>query len=267
MKIYLFLFLLLFHFQIYSQSEIKCPCLDYYKQSRLKTSSLLEFYRAILADELKEVTLSVLETPNVTQSKHKADYSRILYIVQLSDVIRFDPLPGIGFAQEKDTAAIASLYQKEFDSNDTLIKDVRLIWSKQWYSLIGFGDKKFYKLYAVNRTKEPKKYLSSKNIDAAIVTNDSISKKNNVIGITNSLGIHELKVFSLHNYRQFITGVSYNKVVVSKFIQNSLYQGNILIAEGVDKEFAVELRNKINCNAHEKRIGQEEFEKEMKTCK
>src|SRR5690554_5580183 len=71
MKIYLFLFLLLFHFQIYSQSEIECPCLDYYKQSRLKTSSLLEFYRAILADELKEVTLSVLETPNVTQSKHK----------------------------------------------------------------------------------------------------------------------------------------------------------------------------------------------------
>lgn len=266
---YILLLFFIAHFTISTSQEKKdndCPCKNYYTESRSHDTPLLEFHRSFIGTELKRVTEAVLSSPLTTQSQKEVKQSKLLYIVHISGYKSYSLLPDIGLAQGKDTAAISDLYRKKLIETNAYVKDIRFVWSQKRTSLLGFSDMKFYTLYAVHGNKKLITHMSMENIDAAIVTRDSISNKFNVLAITNREGLRKLNAFGNHNNAQFITVISYNKMISSTFYNWHRFGGQILVAEAINKEEAFELRDKIRCYSHMQRVGKEAFEKEMEEC-
>ena len=82
----------------------------------------------------------------------------------------------------------------------------------------------------------------------------------------NEEGTQKWAQMTSDNVGNFIAMVSKNKVLSAPIINGPITGGETLISGGLTKSEAQEFTDLINCEAHQRKVGQEAFEKELEGC-
>ena len=246
-----------------------CHCIDYYKNKPTYKTPSLEFQAGVSGIDFHKVTNGLAMDSLFVQSQlTTSDYENLqdFFIINISHENHFLENPRIGFANAKDTSLINKLFKHYQEQNLEYEDRFRLLWSHK--STANFTDGgEYFTLYAIRKPVVDGVVLTNENVEGARVSRIPLETEMGVSITFDDVGSEKMSVLSTQHHGQNLLIISHNQVLSDPIILEPIKHGYVFIQGGFTLEEAVNLSDLINCAAYSHRIGQDEFEKEMKRCK
>ena len=237
------------------------PVLGFYEV--YKATELSEFFQLVLMDSTHFQIDSVEVRDDEYESFNELNY---IFRVNIDSDYNYVDSPNLGFAMAKDTARINEILAFHIEENWFSLDEIKFIWSINTTPFPD-GNEEYYILHALKLDAENKPRFSNEGVASA---NDFIDPRDNQASVSvlmNEKGTQEWAQMTTENVGKFIAMVSNNKVLSVPIINGPITGGETLISGGFTKQEAKQLADLINCDAHQRKVGQKAFEKELADCK
>lgn len=250
----LLLFILLTSYSCDSDSH--CACLSFLEKKESMDSELLIFTKAIDIAEFREL---IHEDEFELLTSMETIFKPNFYI----DESTSHNTPQLGFSNPEDTAAVNS-YLNQYFTESSPSKKPQFYWGNRAIKFV--NDKAdYYCLYASFEADNAE--LTSVNVQRGRKTENP---DDGSIGVSISLDKEGVEIwgdYTANHVGQFVSIISYHKVLSAPIIRSPIRGGETLISGGYTQQEADDLADLFNCNAYAHSIGFEEFDKLMKKCR
>lgn len=270
MRFILFFLLLFITTHVLSQKNSACECIEYHGNKVKSTTPLLEFQEAYKGNQLHEVSNGLFwDTLLINKHLEQTDYLHLsdFFFLNLTNDHYYQDSPHIGFAKENDTVLVNTLYSHFLQENSEFNEnEVRLLWSAKSEDVFG-DEEQYHTLFIVKKVLDSNFKLSSENIKSVEIETNYYSNSEYTSLKFDKLGTEAWYNFTSENLGNFVSIISYNKVLSSPMINGAISGGQAIITFGNDNTKNETMYNLFNCHVYSRKIGQKKFEEKLEKCK